>query len=111
MLANPSWGLSHAVTPHNKEMLKKYIHVKGAIDGQIQGLPVFYQSYSHHLVRWYALWNTLSCQLYFVNVAVFFPWGVVLDTEIWGLMIKKWTFRNFQDEMRISCNSVSNIHW
>ena len=64
---------------------KKKNHKSRAIHGQIQGLLVFYQSYSHHLVRWYPLWNPLSRQLYFAGkFGCIFHLGVVLDIEIWG---------------------------
>ena len=81
MLANPSWAWSHAVNLQQQGNVKKNIHLKRAIHGQIQGLPVFYQSCSHHLVKWYALWNALSRQLYFVNLAVFFTWVLCLTLK------------------------------
>ena len=109
-----SWGWSRAVTPHRKEMFKKKHSWKRAIHGQIQGLLVFYQSYSHHLVIWYPSWNILfpvNCilRLYFSLGFRAWHWNL-------GLIIEKWAFGNFQgwpkkDTMRISCDSVSNIHW
>ena len=55
--------------------------------GQIQGVLAFYQSYLHHLVRWYLLWNIL------------FP-----VTEIWGSWSKNEPSEiSKDDQKKIEC--------
>ena len=62
--------------------------------GQIQDFLVFYQSYSHHLVRCYPL-TSFPSTLYFVNLAIFFTWVSCLTPNL-GLLIEKLPVRNFQ---------------
>ena len=83
--------------PPRKGNVKKKHSYKRAIHGQIQAFLVFYQSYSHHLVRWYPLWNPLSRQLYFAYLAAFFTWVSCLTPkfEAHDRKMNLW-FRKFQ---------------
>ena len=81
--------------PRRGNVLKNYIHKKEAMHGQIRGLLVFYQSYSHHLVRWYPLWNIffpVNCTL---RIWLKFSLGCV-TWHLKRLMIEKWALRNFR---------------
>ena len=108
-----SWGWSRAVTPHRKEMLKKTFMKKGdtwANSGLACVLSVLFTPLGDviSLMKY-----PLSRQLYFASV--FLTWVRVWHWNL-GLIIEKWAFGNFQgwpkkDTMRMSCDSVSNIHW
>ena len=86
-----SWSWSPAAREckkkkRKKEREKKSPKKKSSMHGQIQGLFVFYQSYSHHLVRCYPL-TSFPSTLYFVNLAIFFTWVSCLTPNL-GLWSK-----------------------
>ena len=113
------WGWSRAVTPHRKEMLRRTFIRKG--DGWANSGLAFISS---------VLFTPLGemTDLPYAISSLFFPVNCIL--RIWlsfslgcrawhrnlGLIIEKCAFENFQgrpkkDKMRISCDSVSNVHW
>ena len=112
MLANSPEVEAVQWPPTARKCLKKR-----AMHGQIQGLLVFYQSYSHlHLVIWYPLWNIFFPVNYILRISLYFSLGCRAWHRNLGLIIEKWAFRNFQgrskkDKMRISCDSVPNVYW
>ena len=60
--------------------------------------------------------HPLSCQLYLAYLAVFSTWVSCLTPNFGAQNYRKVSLQNSprvkkKDEMRTSCNSVSNIHW
>ena len=111
-----SWGWSRAVNPHGKEMLRKTFIKKGdawANSGLASISSVLFTPFGEMISL---LKYPLSRQMYFAYLAVFFTWVSCLTPNFGAHNYRKMSLQNSprinkKDEMRTSCNSVSNIHW
>ena len=104
MYLPPLWSWSRAVTPHGKEMWRKTFIKKRAMHGQIQGLLVFHQSYSHHLVRWSPLGNILFPVNFILRILQYFSLGCRAWHLNLGLIIEnKPSEISKDDQKRIKC--------
>ena len=118
LLGEPFLRLKPCSDPHGhgKQMLKKKIRKKGRFISKFRAYLCLIWVLFAPLGELISLMESSFPSTVFCIFGCIFHFDVVLDSEIWGLWSNE-TFRNFKrmtrkaDKMRISCDSVSNIHW